>query len=329
MQPWTFPDVATYRPLLPIFLVFFCWSAVVCWYFLDRDRRYKQRLRTRMEGIKGGEQMQSEESLLQAKGLGARSFLAALHKKFHLLESLQTMMVQAHLGWGLEVFLTLMGLCSVALGVMGFYQWGVPGGLAGAALGLFLPYKGLQFKRNLRFKRFEKQLPDALDLMARGIKAGHSIPTGLQLVATEMPNPIGWEFFKTFREYNHGLDLNSALSNLCRRMPLRDLSFFTIAVMIQRETGGNLTEILEKISFLIRERFKLRNQIKALTAEGRLSGIILLLLPPATALILFFRAPEHIQLLVEDPMGRSMAMTALVLQFLGLIIIRKIVTIKM
>ena len=108
-----------------------------------------------------------------------------------------------------------------------------------------------------------------------------------------MADPLGTEFFKTFREFNHGLDLNTALLNLCDRIDLRDLSFFTTAVLIQRETGGNLTEILEKISILIRERFKLRNQIKALTAEGRLSGLILLLLPPLLAGILMVINPEY------------------------------------
>ena len=123
-----------------------------------------------------------------------------------------------------------------------------------------------------RLGKFEKQLPDALELLGRGLKAGHAFTAGLQLVADEMGPPIGPEFFKTYKEHNHGLDLNAALLNLCRRIDLQDLRFFTTAVMIQRETGGNLAEILEKIAALIRERFKLHNQVKALTAEGRLSG---------------------------------------------------------
>jgi tight adherence protein B len=124
------------------------------------------------------------------------------------------------------------------------------------------------------------------------------------------------------------MDLNTALLHLCQRLDLRDLRFFTTAVMIQRETGGNLAEILDKIATLIRERFKLRNQIQALTAEGRLSGVILLLLPPATALALFYLNPDYVMLLVNHPMGRMMAITALFFQALGIITIRKIVRIK-
>ena len=142
-------------------------------------------------------------------------------------------------------------------------------------------------------KKFERQLPDALDLLARGLRAGHAFPTGLQQVAKEMPDPLGTEFFETFREFNHGLDLNTALLNLCDRIDLRDLAFFTTAVLIQRETGGNLTEILEKISILIRERFKLTEQVKALTAEGRLSGVILLVLPPLLSGMLMVFNPKY------------------------------------
>jgi tight adherence protein B len=143
-----------------------------------------------------------------------------------------------------------------------------------------------------------------------------------------MENPIGMEFFKTFKEYNHGLDLNTALLNLCSRMDLRDLRYFTTAVMIQRETGGNLTEILEKIANLIRERFKLRNQIKALTAEGRLSGWVLMGLPPALALAILKLNPDYIKLLVTHPLGKMMTMVALTFQVLGMLCIRKIVNIK-
>lgn len=325
MRLWFFPGKAA----LAFFFLCFCLMAVGCWYFLDQDRRYQKRLRKRLEVVKGVESPASKESLLQAKGWSDRSILTSLFKKFHFLESLHTLLMQANLRWRLELFLLLMAGLSAGMGVLGFTGWGFPGGLGGAALGLFLPYKGLQLKKKYRLRMFEKQLPNALDLMARGMRAGHAITTGFQLVAVEMANPIGGEFFKTFKEYNHGLDLNMALNNLCRRVPLRDLSFFTIAVMIQRETGGNLAEVLEKISSLIRERFKLRNQIKALTAEGRLSGLILVLLPPATALVLFFRAPEHILLLAENPLGRTMAMTALLLQLLGIFVIRNIVNIKM
>jgi tight adherence protein B len=186
----------------------------------------------------------------------------------------------------------------------------------------------VKFKKKLRIRKFEKQLPEALDLLARGLKAGHAFASGLQIVGSEMPNPVGVEFFRTFKEYNHGMDLNNALINLCKRVNLRELRFFTTAVMIQRETGGNLVEILEKIAGLIRERFKLRNQVKALTAEGRLSGLVLVLLPPVVFLIMMRINPSYTMLLVNHPLGRMIAMTALTFQGLGVIAIRKIVNIK-
>ena len=205
---------------------------------------------------------------------------------------------------------------------------GLGGALAGGGLGLIIPYKILVRRRKRRLKKFEKQLPDALDLLARGLRAGHAFPTGLQQVAKEMADPLGTEFFKTFTEFNHGLDLNTALLNLCERIDLRDLSFFTTAVLIQRETGGNLTEILEKISILIRERFKLRNQIEALTAEGRLSGLILLLLPPVLAGLLMVFNPKYESQLFLHPMGQVLCVVALGFQLVGMYWIHKIVNIK-
>jgi tight adherence protein B len=177
-------------------------------------------------------------------------------------------------------------------------------------------------------RRFEKQLPDALDLLARGLRAGQTFPAGLQQVAEEMPDPLGTEFLKTFAEFAHGMDLNNALLSLCNRFELRDLSFFTTAVLIQRETGGNLTEILEKISVLIRERFKLRNQVKALTAEGRLSGLILILLPPVLGAILMTINPDYELQLFRHHLGRIMCGAAVGFQLLGIMLILKIVNIK-
>lgn len=288
--------------------------------------RHQRRLKKRLSQLRGAISYQPEESLLSSAGGLPR--LNQWLEQHRALQSLRTRMLQAAIHWQLSSFLSLV-LLAAALGLgLGFLRWGLPGAVAGCLLGLVLPFKVLAFKAKRRLKKFEKQLPDALELLSRGLKAGHAFASGLQLVADEMPNPIGGEFFKTFKEYNHGMDLNTALLHLCQRLDLRDLRFFTTAVMIQRETGGNLAEILDKIATLIRERFKLRNQIQALTAEGRLSGVILLLLPPATALALFYLNPDYVMLLVNHPMGRMMAITALFFQALGIITIRKIVRIK-
>ena len=315
--------------VLLIFLFFLCLLEGGFWYFADSQRRHQKRLQKRMRFLKGlDSDSLPQESLLKPDGLSGIPLLHQTLKKIQRLEQVQTLMTQAGVTWSLGhyVLLTLL-LAAVGLS-LGYFKFGPLGALMAGGLGMMIPYRILKFKRKRRMKKFEKQLPEALDLLARGLKAGHAFASGLQLVAAEMENPIGMEFFKTFKEYNYGLDLNTALLNLCHRMDLLDLRYFTTAVMIQRETGGNLTEVLEKIATLIRERFKLRNQIKALTAEGRLSGWVLVLLPPVLALVIFRLNPEYIRLLIDHPLGRMMAMTAGIFQVLGMLCIRKIVNIK-
>jgi len=310
------------------FLFFLCLVEGIFLFVSDSDRQHKKKLQKRLKYLDRLEKRFTQESLLKADGLGAQSWLRQALKKTRRLEQIQTLLLQADVPWPLGLVLLIWLMCG-ALGLsLAFFHRGPVGGLAGLGLGLFLPYKVLQLKKKHRLKKFEKQLPEALDLLARGLKAGHAFASGLQMVGEEMPNPIGLEFFKTFKEYNHGMDMNTALLNLCQRMDLKELRFFTTAIMIQRETGGNLTEILEKIAGLIRERFKLRNQIKALTAEGRLSGWILILMPPVLFVVMLRLNPDYTLMLVNHKTGRMMAMTAMFFQMLGVLAIRKIVNIK-
>ena len=315
--------------VLVIFLTFLCLLEGAFWFFADTQRWHQRRLQKRMKFLQGlSSKSIPTESLLKNQGLSTIPLLHQTLKKMRRLEQLQDLLNQAGVTWSpgyfvlLSLLLGAVGLC------LGFFKFGPPGALVGGGLGVVIPTYILKFKKKARIKKFEKQLPEGLDLLARGLKAGHAFASGLQLVASEMENPIGIEFFKTFKEYNHGLDLNTALLNLCQRMDLKDLRYFTTAVMIQRETGGNLTEILEKIAFLIRERFKLRNQIKALTAEGRLSGWVLMAMPPGLALVILKLNPEYMMLLYTHPLGRMMAITALVFQVMGMLCIRKIVNVK-
>jgi tight adherence protein B len=310
-----------------IFLSFFFLIRGIFLFLANPERLHKRRLKKRLREIDGLESSFDVNTLLKKASL-EKSLLDRILVKFSLFNQLQKIMLQADLTWRMGTFLVVVALSGMVMAGVGLVQWGQWGGVAGGGLGLFIPYKILARKRTRRLKKFEKQLPDALDLLARGLRAGHAFPTGLQQVAKEMADPLGTEFFKTFREFNHGLDLNRALLNLCDRIDLRDLSFFTTAVLIQRETGGNLTEILEKISVLIRERFKLRNQVKALTAEGRLSGLILLLLPPVLALLLMAVNPEYESQLYRHPTGQVMCGVALGFQLLGMWCIHKIVNIK-
>ena len=164
--------------------------------------------------------------------------------------------------------------------------------------------------------------------MSRALRAGHSLGAGFQLVCNEVPDPLGVEFGRVYEEQNLGVALEQALDNMCERVPNLDLRFFATAVILQRQTGGDLAEILDKIGHLIRERFKIWGQIQALTGEGRLSGIVLLALPPVLMVVMWRLNPEYIMMLFTDPMGKQMLAVAAGLQIVGALVIKKIVNIK-
>ena len=192
----------------------------------------------------------------------------------------------------------------------------------------FLPMAWLMLRRRGRFRKFARQLPEALELISRALRAGHSLASGLSLVADEMRDPIAKEFRRVFEETNLGIALDQALDNLTDRMPNMDLRFFSTAIILQRQTGGDLAEILDKIGYLVRERFKIWGQVQALTGEGRLSGIVLLALPPGLFMAVYYLNPEYVMPLFTDPMGRQMLAGAIVMQLLGAIVIKKIISIK-
>jgi tight adherence protein B len=199
--------------------------------------------------------------------------------------------------------------------------------LGGAAFGA-LPLFWLMWRRNRRLKKFGSQLPDALELISRALRAGHSLAAGFDLAQTEMNPPISIEFGRVFEEQNLGIPLESALEGMTDRVPNLDLKFFVTAVVLQRQTGGDLAEILDKIGHLVRERFKIYGQIAALTGEGRLSGIVLLALPPVLFLVVYRMNPGYISLLFTDPAGKKMLAGAVFMQLLGALMIRKIINIK-
>jgi tight adherence protein B len=198
----------------------------------------------------------------------------------------------------------------------------------GFGVGLSLPFLFLRFKRTRRIGAFEEQFPEALDLIARALKAGHAFATGLKMVADEMPEPVGPEFRKTFDEQNFGLPLKDALENLTVRIPLLDVRFFATAVLIQRETGGNLSEILENLAHVVRERFKILRQVRVHTAHGRMTGYVLLALPAFLGVALMFINPEHMNLLFRERIGHMMLMATIVMQTFGFLWIKKIVKIE-
>jgi tight adherence protein B len=202
------------------------------------------------------------------------------------------------------------------------------GWFIGGAIGFAIPVMVLNFKRKRRIRTFEEEFPEALDLISRALKAGHAFATGLKMVADEMSEPIGPEFRKTFDEQNFGLPLKDALNNLTERIPLLDVRFFATAVLIQRETGGNLSEILENLAHVVRERFKILRQVRVYTAHGRLTGYVLLALPVFLVIALSFINPEHMQLLFRERIGHMLLGATVVMQTIGYLWIRQVVKIE-
>lgn len=227
---------------------------------------------------------------------------------------------------------TLFGI-GVALGIIGTtasLMMRVPWFLAPlAGLTLFsIPFLWLLWKRSSRLKAFASQLPDAMELIARALRAGHSLGAGMHVVAEEMPSPIADEFRRVYEEQNLGIPVEDSLRNICDRVPNLDLRFFVTSVLIQRQTGGDLAEILDKIGHVIRERYRILGQVKALTAEGRLSGVVLIAMPIGLFLMMLNMKPDYVQVLWTHPLGIKMSIFGGIMQVVGALVIKKIVDIK-
>ncbi len=247
---------------------------------------------------------------------GPGTWVAKLIEQAGSTTGVSTVLI-ASLALGLLVAMTCTVLLRNAVGL-------VPGFLLGASV----PFVVLLQKRSKRMRKFEEQFPEALDLLSRAIKAGHAFQTAMGMVADEGAAPMGPEFKKTFEEQNYGLPLKDALNNLAVRMPLLDVRFFSTAVLIQRETGGNLSEILDNLAYVVRERFKILRQVRVYTAHGRMTGYVLMALPAFLAIALMFINPEHMEVLFTEREGRMMIGATVVMQTIGFLWIRKIVRIE-
>jgi len=224
-------------------------------------------------------------------------------------------------------------LMSLALGALGLVLPGLFGKppIFGAALGLVLavlPWWRVAGRRNKRIELIERQFPEALDLMGRAMRAGHSFPSAVKMVADEMAEPLGHDFRILFDEMNYGVPANEALVHLADRVPVPDVSYFVVAVMIQRESGGNLAELLDKISIIVRDRLNLLGEVRTLSAEGRLSAIILTALPFGVGLVVNLLNPEFMAVLWHDPLGLRMVGVAVFMMVLGILWMRSIIRIR-
>ncbi len=291
------------------------------------DEAVEDRLASLAKNLSGKEKslLDQEQNLLNGMDDVPGKLEEAILKFFNI----RLMIEQADLDIPLNKFLMYCGgfaLAGAAIPIvlhMSFFF--VP---VCAIMMAFLPIMWLKFKKKARLKKFAAQLPEALELMARGLRAGHSLQAGFQLVGEETNDPLGGEFMRVFEEQNLGISLDDALDSMTERVPNLDLKFFATAVVLQRQTGGDLAEILDKIGHLIRARFKIFGQIQALTGEGRLSGIVLMALPPVLFLVMMKINYDYTMVLFTDELGKKMLAVAVFLQIVGAFVIKKIVNIK-
>jgi tight adherence protein B len=288
-----------------------------------------QKLHKRLHALSATHDRTSQTQLLKQRMLSELPMLERHLQRLPRVRGLDRIILQSGLNWTVSKLLlgsiTLGGVAWLAL--VAAHQSIFVGALVGAVLGAG-PLMYLQYRRSQRMDKLEKQLPEALDLLTRALQAGHAFSSTLKMAGEEMAEPIAGEFRTVHDEVNFGVSLEQALSHLSERVPLTDLRYFVVAVLIQRESGGNLTEILSNLSRLIRERLKLLAKIKVLSSEGRMSAWILGLMPFFLAAGMNLANPEFMSLLWTDPIGVSIIKYMLTLMLVGVVIMRRIINVR-
>lgn len=293
----------------------------------------QNKVEDRLAALSGGRGAGSLESRKVLKDELVRDGMngvdALLRSVFQRFDGLRHFFVQADCPISAQNFLAICAGTSF-LGVIVAILFRSPAPLypVVALVMAVLPFGWLWKRRANRFAKFAKQLPDALELIGRALRSGHSLASGMKVVVDEMPAPIATEFSNVYEAQNLGIPLDQAMKDMLHRMPNMDLKFFVTAVILQRQTGGDMAEILDKIGHIIRERFRILGQVQALTGEGRISGVVLMGLPIALFFGCYYMNPDYVMVLFTDPLGKKMIAGAAVLQVMGAICIKKIVNIK-
>ena len=292
---------------------------------IREEEKFLQRLRP----TDGSPERRLRGFLKPEERLSSVAPIQAALEKSTLVGPLKMMLEQSGLTLNLGTFILLSACLGAAGYLLGFFVTGMLlVGIIFAAVFGALPYLYVRRARNARIYKFEEQFPEAIDLMGRALRAGHALPTGLSMVADEMPAPVGTEFRILYDEQNFGLNLSDAMRNFAARIPVLDAKFFVTAVLTQRESGGNLAEVLDNLSSVIRERFKVKRQIRVISAHGRITGTVLACLPPALAAVTLLLNRSYLGTLTGDPLGRQMIIAAIVLQIVGTLVMRKIINIE-
>lgn len=297
---------------------------------LDRRHAQARLLRDRLTTAQQSPEPSAQQvELVRDEMMSRIPALDAVLRKSERVSLLQKMLEQGHVDIRAGNFLMLCVFTAAVFGLLFALAGGqFVFGWAGALLGFFVPYAYASHMRSKRFQRFEEKFPEAIDTLARAVRAGHAFTTALEMIATEVSEPVAGEFRQLYEEQKFGLPVRDALLNLAERIPLVDVKFFVTAVMLQRETGGNLAEILDNLSYVIRERFKILRQVRVHTAQGRLTMMLLMAMPPTIVVVMLMLNPGFIQPLFSDPIGHVLIVAGITLQTLGYFFIRKIIRIQ-
>jgi tight adherence protein B len=319
-------------PLVIALLVFAVVSLAVFAGLMLLDRRHATAriLRDRLAAVqKPGSEGGQQVALLRDEMMSEIPAFDTLLRRSRRVSALQKVLDQGAVKIRTGNFLVLSAVSAILFGaILYFAGSSVLFGWAGLVLGFFVPYAYASHRRQKRFQHFEERFPEAMDTLARAVRAGHAFTTALELIATEISEPVAGEFRQLYEEQKYGLPVREALLNLTERVPLVDLKFFVTAVMLQRETGGNLAEILDNLSYMIRERFKIQRQVRVHTAQGRMTMVLLMALPPAVVVMMLTLNPGFIRPLFTDPLGHALIVAGITLQTVGYFYIRRIIRIQ-
>jgi len=272
---------------------------------------------------------EEELALLRDEQLSRIPALDTLLRRSERVSNIQKMLAQAGMDVRAGNFLGLCALVGIGGSIAGYFaSKRIEVAWIALLIGFVLPYSVVSYKRNKRFEKFEELFPEAIDTLARAVRAGHAFTTALEMITDEVSEPVSGEFRQLYEEQKFGMPVRDALMNLTERMPLVDVKFFVTAVMLQRETGGNLAEILDNLSYVIRERFKIQRQVRVYTAQGRLTMGLLMGMPPIIVTVMMVLNPMFIKPLFSDPIGHTLLVAGITLQTVGYFVIRKIIKIQ-
>jgi tight adherence protein B len=297
---------------------------------LDQRSAQARLLRDRLSKTEEpAEQPVPEAALVRDEMLSRIPAFDAVLRRSERVSLLQKMLEQGNVDIRAGNFLMLCVASAAVLALVFFIAGGnLIFGWTGAILGFFVPYAYASHRRQKRFQLFEEKFPEAIDTLARAVRAGHAFTTALEMIANEVAEPVGGEFRQLYEEQKFGLPVRDALINMANRIPLVDLKFFVTAVMLQRETGGNLAEILDNLSYVIRERFKILRQVRVHTAQGRLTMVLLMAMPPTIVAVMWTLNRGFILPLFTDPIGHALIVAGITLQTMGYFFIRRIIRIQ-